>query len=62
MFAELGAHVIDADEVGRGLMQPGQAVYDRIVDHFGKQVVRADGSLDRRALAELAFGDGSEPN
>ncbi len=60
MFAELGAHVIDADEVGRGLMQPGQAVYDRIVDHFGKQIVRADGSLDRRALAELAFGDGSE--
>ena len=56
MFAELGAAVIDADEVGRSLMQPGQAVYDRIVEHFGKQVVRADGSLDRRALAQLAFG------
>jgi dephospho-CoA kinase len=58
MFAELGAHVIDADEVGRSLMQPGQAVYDRIVERFGKQIVRADGSLDRRALAELAFGGG----
>ena len=56
MFAELGAHVIDADEVGRNLMQPGQSVYDRIVEHFGQQVVRSDGSLDRRALAELAFG------
>jgi dephospho-CoA kinase len=58
MFAELGAHVIDADEVGRSLMQPGQSVYDRIVEHFGQQVVRADGTLDRRALAELAFGGG----
>jgi len=58
IFAELGAHVIDADEVGRSLMQPGQAVYDRIVEHFGTEIVRADGSLDRRALAELAFGGG----
>src|SRR5277367_4928413 len=58
MFAELGAAVIDADEVGRSLMQPGQAVYDRIVEHFGPQVVRADGNLDRRALAEITFGGG----
>ncbi len=58
MFAELGAAVIDADEVGRRLMQPGEAVYDRIVEHFGQQVVRHDGSLDRRALAELAFAGG----
>ncbi len=58
MFAELGAAVIDADEVGRSLMQPGQPVYDRIVEHFGQQVVRADGSLDRRSLAKLAFDGG----
>jgi len=57
-FAELGAAVIDADEVGRRLMQPGQPVFDHIVEHFGPQVVRADGSLDRRALAELAFVSG----
>jgi len=60
MFAELGDHVIDADQVGRGLMQPGHAVYDRIVERFGPQVVRLDGSLDRRALAELAFGGGPD--
>ena len=58
VFAELGAAVIDADEVGRKLMQPGEAVYDRIVQQFGQQVVRQDRSLDRRALAELAFGGG----
>lgn len=58
MFAELGIPVIDADEVGRRLMQSGQPVYDRIVESFGPEVVRADGSLDRRALAELAFTGG----
>jgi dephospho-CoA kinase len=58
MFAELGAAVIDADEVGRKLMQPGKSVYERIVKQFGRNVVREDGALDRRALAELAFTHG----
>ncbi len=63
MFAELGAQVVSADRIGRELMQPGQAVYARIVAHFGPSVVMADGSLDRPALARLAFGraeDGAE--
>src|SRR3984885_14065551 len=55
LFAELGAAVISADQLGRQLMQPGEAVYAAIVETFGKAVVRADGSLDRKALAELAF-------
>jgi dephospho-CoA kinase len=55
MFAELGAAVIGADQLGRQLMQPGEPVYAAIVQRFGAGVVRADGSLDRRALAELAF-------
>jgi dephospho-CoA kinase len=55
MFAELGAAVISADQLGRQLMQPGQAVFAQIVASFGPSVVRGDGTLDRRALAELAF-------
>jgi dephospho-CoA kinase len=58
MFAELGVAVIEADEVGRRLMQPGEAVYRAIVEHFGREIVRADGALDRPALAELAFSHG----
>jgi dephospho-CoA kinase len=58
IFAGLGAQVIDADEVGRCLMQPGQPVFDRIVASFGREIVRNDGTLDRRALAELAFTGG----
>jgi dephospho-CoA kinase len=55
MFADLGAAVISADQLGRQLMQPGEQVYAAIVNTFGKGVVRGDGSLDRRKLAELAF-------
>jgi dephospho-CoA kinase len=40
------------------LMTAGHAVYDAIVKNFGPSVVREDGALDRRRLAELAFGDG----
>ena len=58
LFAALGVHVIQADEVGRALMRPGQAVYSEIVQRFGAGVVREDGLLDRRALADLAFRDG----
>jgi dephospho-CoA kinase len=55
MFAELGAAVISADHLGRRLMQPGEPVYAAIVNSFGAGVVRSDGSLDRKKLAELAF-------
>ncbi len=55
IFEELGAAVISADQLGRQLMQPGQPVYASIVEAFGQGVVRGDASLDRKALAELAF-------
>jgi dephospho-CoA kinase len=58
MFAARGVHVISADEVGRNLMQPGEAVYQRIVDHFGPEVVSSDGTLNRPLLADLAFRQG----
>ena len=58
MFAERGAVVFSADEIGRGLMQPGQAVFTEIVRVFGAGVVRGDGSLDRGELARLAFAGG----
>lgn len=55
ILRELGAEVIEADELGRVLMEPGHAVYDEIVEEFGSEVVRADGKLDRAKLADLAF-------
>ncbi len=58
MLSERGAKVLFADEIGRRLMEPGTAVYDRIVEHFGPRVVQEDGSLDRPVLAKIAFAEG----
>jgi dephospho-CoA kinase len=58
LFAALGAYVVQADAIGRELMEPGQLVYSNIVKHFGQGVVSSDGRLDRSALAKIAFVDG----
>lgn len=55
MFAARGAHTIRADEVAHELMQPGTAVYVKVVATFGREILDADGSIDRRKLAEAAF-------
>lgn len=56
-LAQLGAHVVDADVVAREVVEPGEPTLDRIRERFGHDVVRADGSLDRGALAALVFPD-----
>jgi dephospho-CoA kinase len=54
----LGAEVIEADELGRELMEPGQPVFSSIVEHFGPEVVGPNGRLNRSLLAEMAFKRG----
>ena len=54
----LGAQVIEADEMGRALMEPGQPIFGEIVRVFGPQVLGADGHLNRARLAEFAFRGG----
>jgi dephospho-CoA kinase len=56
MFAALGAHVIQADEISHQLMRPGEAVYQEVVRHFGTGILNPDGSVNRARLAENAFG------
>ena len=55
---ELGAEVVEADALGRQVMEPGQQVYQEIVRAFGPEVVCSDGRLDRARLAQLAFQGG----
>ena len=55
MLRQLGAEVIESDELGRALMEPGHAAFDEIVRVFGSEVVGADGRLNRPRLADLAF-------
>lgn len=56
-LAEHGAVVVDADQVARDVVAPGTPGLAAVVDAFGAQVLRADGSLDRRALGAIVFSD-----
>jgi dephospho-CoA kinase len=56
MFSALGAQVIQADEISHQLMEPGEAVYDEVVRHFGREILDPDGRVNRKRLAESAFG------
>lgn len=58
MLRECGAHIIEADALGRALMEPGQPVFAEIVRAFGPQVLAPDGRLDRPRLAQIAFAGG----
>ncbi len=57
MLAARGAVVIDADQLAREAVAVGTVGFRAVVDRFGPSVVAADGTLDRRALAGLVFGD-----
>ena len=56
-LAERGAVVVDADAITRQLQAPGQPVLAAIVERFGPEIVSADGTLDRAALAAIVFDD-----
>ncbi|CAL8978368.1 Dephospho-CoA kinase [Cellulomonas sp. T2.31MG-18] len=56
-FIELGAVVIDADALAREVVAPGTLGLEQVVETFGPEVLAADGSLDRAALAARVFGD-----
>jgi dephospho-CoA kinase len=57
MLRELGAPVVDADEVARDVVAPGAAALAEITARFGADVIGADGGLDRKRLAAVVFGD-----
>jgi dephospho-CoA kinase len=58
LLAERGAHVIDIDELGRRVLAPGGRAEASVLAEFGPQIVAADGSIDRAALARVVFSDG----
>jgi dephospho-CoA kinase len=52
-----GAVLIDADQVAREVVAPGGAAYQALIDRFGTGIVAPDGTIDRPALAAVAFAD-----
>ncbi len=57
VFHELGAGVVDTDEIARELTAPGGAAIPGIRGQFGADYIAADGSLDRARMRRLVFGD-----
>ena len=57
MLRALGAVVIDADVLAREVVAPGEPTLAQIVAEFGRGVLRADGTLDRKALGAIVFAD-----
>ncbi len=62
MFAVLGAYVTEADQIAHDLRRPGQPVYEEILRHFGREILSADETIDRKKLADAAFGTPERPS
>lgn len=52
-----GAVLVDADQVARDVVAPGGPAYQPLIDRFGPGIVAPDGTIDRKALAAVAFAD-----
>ena len=52
-----GAAIIDADALAHELSQPHQPIYNAYVERFGREIVTANGALDRAAIARRVFAD-----
>ena len=57
VLSELGCHVIDADVVARQVALPGSPGLKAVIDAFGEEVLKSDGSLNRARLGEIVFAD-----
>jgi dephospho-CoA kinase len=57
ILAELGAVVIDADQLAREVVAKGTPGLARVVEAFGPDILTADGEMDRPAVGRLVFGD-----
>lgn len=56
-FKELGAYIIDYDQVSREIVEPDQNAWKRIVEYFGDDILKSDRSIDREKLGKIVFDD-----
>ncbi len=57
VFRNLGAHVICADKIVHGLLEPGQRAWEEVLAYFGSRIENPDKTIDRRKLGEIVFND-----
>ncbi len=56
-FARLGCHVIEADQLGRDVVEPDAPAYQPVVEAFGPSILDPEGRISRPALAAIVFND-----
>jgi len=59
-FQALGIHVVDGDQASRAVLAPGQPALAAVAEHFGAELIQADGTLNRAALRARVFADDGE--
>ncbi len=59
MFAQLGALVVDADQLSREAIEPGTSGFDEVVATFGEGIL-TEGEIDRQKLGQIVFKDATE--
>ncbi|HEX6650081.1 MAG TPA: dephospho-CoA kinase [Pyrinomonadaceae bacterium] len=57
LFAELGCHVLDADQTAREVVLPGTPGLNAVTQAFGEDILNPDGTLNRKQLGALVFAD-----
>jgi dephospho-CoA kinase len=62
LLEDLGAKVIDADDIARKVVEPKEPAWNEIVDVFGKIILNPDNSINRKALGEIIFNDDQKRN
>lgn len=60
MFSELGITIIDADVIAHQITKPHTEPFNKIVQHFGKEILSADKRLNRSKLRHIIFNDPNE--
>lgn len=61
-FEELGAVIIDTDQISREIVEPGKKTYILIKNHFGSNVIQNDGTINRKELGSIVFSDKKKLN
>lgn len=56
-LSRLGCHIIEADDVGHDVMEPGGEAYNAVVAAFGADILNEEKHIDRSRLADLVFSD-----
>jgi dephospho-CoA kinase len=57
ILRRLGAKIIDADDLSREIVQPGQTAWNEIIAEFGKDILRNDQTIDRQKLRKIVFAN-----